>query len=358
MTGKLMPAIFVKDLSKTFLVPIKPPGIAGAFKFLFKKNCKIVQAVKKISFQIEKGELVGFLGPNGAGKTTTLKLLSGLLYPSEGDLEVLGHVPWKREIEFQKNFSMVMGQRTQLWWDLPARETFELNRRIYEIPKKEFEERKEKIVELLDLKELVQVPVKKLSLGERMKAELACAILHYPQVLFLDEPTLGLDLIMQKKLRHFILEYNRETASTILLTSHNMNDVEELCKRVIIIDEGQILYDGSLEKIVERYAPDKMVSLTTSEALDLTRLGKFGRIASHNRTSAKIEIPRKEVSSVMGRLLAQIPVIDLAIEELPIEEIIRRVFLKSVPPPPLPSQAIEGSALEDETERLSERGKP
>lgn len=323
-----MPAILVKNLSKTFKIAVKKPGLSGAFEFLYKKEYKTVEAVKGISFEIERGELVGFLGPNGAGKTTTLKLLSGLLYPTGGELQVLGHIPWKRERAFQNSFSMVMGQRTQLWWDLPAQETFALNQKIYEIPEKEFESRKEKIVDLLDLKELLDVPVKKMSLGERMKAELACAILHFPQVLFLDEPTLGLDLVMQKKLRHFILEYNRETSSTILLTSHNMNDVEELTKRVIIIDGGQILYDGSLSSIVERYAPDKLISLTSSQPLSIEDLRKFGRISSHNGTSARIEIPRKEVSQAMGKLLAQVPVIDLSIEELPIEEIIRRVFLK------------------------------
>ena len=352
-------AISVRNLSKTFQVPIKEPGLGGAFKFLFKKNHKTVPAVKKISFEIERGELVGFLGPNGAGKTTTLKLLSGLLYPTEGELQVLGHVPWKREAEFQRGFSMVMGQRTQLWWDLPARETFALNQRIYEIPEDKFEARLEKIIELLDLKDLVDTPVKKLSLGERMKAELACAILHYPQVLLLDEPTLGLDIVMQKRLRAFILEYNRETSSTILLTSHNMNDVEELTKRVIIIDEGEILYDGSLEKIVERYSPEKLVSFTSSRELNVNDLKKFGRVASHNGTSAKIEIPRKEVSSVMGKLLAQIPVLDLSIEELPIEEIIRRVFLKTSPPAPQSSAESQERtvSLEEETEFLSEKTK-
>ena len=354
-----MSAISVRNLSKTFQVAIKEPGLAGAFKFLIKKNHKNVHAVQKISFEIEKGELVGFLGPNGAGKTTTLKLLSGLLYPTEGEVRVLGHVPWKRETKFQKSFSMVMGQRTQLWWDLPARETWDLNQKIYEIPEDEFQKRKTKIVELLGLEDLMDRPVKKLSLGERMKAELACAILHYPQVLLLDEPTLGLDLVMQKKLRHFILEYNRETASTILLTSHNMNDVEELCKRVIIIDEGQILYDGDLKKIVERFAPDKLVSFTSSQPLDADVLKRFGRIVSHMGTSAKIEIPRKDVSSVMGKLLAQIPVADLSIEELPIEEIIRRVFLKTSPPaPPAREPASPPPNLEEEAKILSERSKP
>ena len=301
----------------------------GAFRALFKKENRIVPAVQDISFDIAPGELVGFLGPNGAGKTTTLKVLSGLLYPTSGEVEILGFAPWKREKDFQMNFSMVMGQRTQLWWDLPARETFVLNQKIFEISDKDFRERRARITELLDIGDLLEVPVKKLSLGERMKAELACAILHYPKILLLDEPTLGLDLVMQKKLRNFIRDYNRETGSTILLTSHNMADVEELCKRVIIIDGGRILYDGDLSKIVERYAPDKLVTLTSSVPLDIAGLKALGKVISHNGSSAELEIPRKDVSRVMGLLLAQVPVVDLSIEELPIEEIIRRVFLEN-----------------------------
>ena len=301
----------------------------GAFRALFKKENRIVPAVQDISFDIAPGELVGFLGPNGAGKTTTLKVLSGLLYPTSGEVEILGFAPWKREKDFQMNFSMVMGQRTQLWWDLPARETFVLNQKIFEISDKDFRERRARITELLDIGDLLDVPVKKLSLGERMKAELACAILHYPKILLLDEPTLGLDLVMQKKLRNFIRDYNRETGSTILLTSHNMADVEELCKRVIIIDGGRILYDGDLSKIVERYAPDKLVTLTSSVPLDIAGLKALGKVISHNGSSAELEIPRKDVSRVMGLLLAQVPVVDLSIEELPIEEIIRRVFLEN-----------------------------
>jgi len=322
-------AIRVRNLSKTFQVPLKQPGLKGAFRSLFTKENKIVPAVQNISFEIARGDLVGFLGPNGAGKTTSLKMLSGLLYPTQGQVEILGHIPWKREKDFQMGFSMVMGQRTQLWWDLPARETFVLNQKIFEIPDKDFKERREKITELLDIRNLLDVPVKKLSLGERMKAELACAILHYPRVLLLDEPTLGLDLVMQKKLRNFIRSYNQETGSTILLTSHNMADVEELCKRVIIIDGGRILYDGDLSKIVERYAPDKLVTFTASVPLDIAGLKILGKVIFHNGTSAELEVPRKDVSRVMSSLLAQVNVVDLSIEELPIEEIIRRVFLRN-----------------------------
>ncbi len=342
-----MPSITVKNLCKSFQVAIKEPGLAGAFRSLISKKYKTVNAVKDISFEIARGELVGFLGPNGAGKTTTLKLLSGLLYPTSGEMRVMGHVPWKREMDFRMRFSMVMGQRTQLWWDLPARETFALNQKIYEIPEAEFKKRQEEIVDLLDLKELIDIPVKKLSLGERMKSEVACAILHQPEVLLLDEPTLGLDLVMQKKLRRFILDYNARTSSTILLTSHNMDDVEELCRRVMIIDEGQLLYDGDLKKIVEKYSPDKLISFTSSKTIDPEDLKKFGKPVKESGASMKIEIPRSEVSAAIQKLLAQIPVVDLSIEELPIEEIIRRVFLKT----PAPNDPARPEEPEEMTEK-------
>lgn len=329
-----MPSITVKDLSKSFQVGIKQPGLSGALRSLFSKRHKTVEAVKRVSFEIERGELVGFLGPNGAGKTTTLKMLSGLLYPTSGEVSVLGYVPWEREMAFRMKFSMVMGQRTQLWWDLPARETYALNQKIYEIPDAEFRKRQDEIVELLDLKDLIDTPVKKLSLGERMKAEVACAILHQPEVLLLDEPTLGLDLVMQKKLRRFILDYNARTQSTILLTSHNMDDVEELCQRVMIIDEGRLLYDGDLKKIVEKYSPDKLISFTSRQSVSPADLQKFGRPVSDGSAEYKIEVPRTEVSGAVQKLLAQIPVVDLAIEELSIEEIIRRVFSKTSAPQP------------------------
>lgn len=330
-----MIAIEVKNLSKRFQIPIKKSGFGGALTSLFRTHrYKQIEAVNNISFQIQKGELVGFLGPNGAGKTTTLKMLSGLLYPSSGTTEILGHVPWERKKEFQKKFSMVMGQRTQLWWDLPARETFLLNQKIFEIPFQDFLERQDELIQLLELENLIDTPVKKLSLGERMKAELACALLHRPEILLLDEPTLGLDIVMQKKLRQFIIDYNQRYQATILLTSHNMDDVEELCKRVIIIDEGKLLFDGDLEQIVFTYAPDKLVSITTQKPLQRTQLETFGQILSLENNSAKITIHRNDISKHMTRLLQQISVIDLSIEELPIEDIIRKVFTKTAPPPP------------------------
>jgi ABC-2 type transport system ATP-binding protein len=236
--------IDVQGLSKTFRVAQKEPGLSGAIKGLFTRQYRDVHAVRDISFSIKEGELVGFLGPNGAGKTTTLKMLSGLLHPTSGTAQVLEHIPWNRAREFQKQFTMVMGQRTQLWWDLPAWDSFLLNKEIYEIPQARFDETVEELSKLLEIQDLLSVPVKKLSLGQRMKAELACSLLHRPRVLLLDEPTIGLDVLMQQKVRHFILEYNRRYKATVLLTSHNMEDISELCTRLILINHGQILFDG------------------------------------------------------------------------------------------------------------------
>lgn len=358
-------AVNVKELSKEFQIPVKSPGVWAALFSIFKREYKVVQAVKKISFQIQQGELVGFLGPNGAGKTTTLKILAGLLYPTAGSVEVLGFVPWKREEKFQKQFSMVMGQRTQLWWDLAPRETFRLNQKIYEIPNAEFKRTEEELIALLELEGVVDVPVKKLSLGERMKAELACSLLHRPQVLFLDEPTLGLDVVMQKKLRQFIRSYNQHSGATILLTSHNMDDVEELCPRVLILHSGELLYDGALTRIVEEFAPEKLVSLSSSQRLEKNFLEECGRIVSLDGTSAKLEIPRKSVAEVCQKLLSKISVVDFAVEELSIEEIIRRVFLKGPAPKTFhlrPARLENGEEGEwegeDKTKISSERNLP
>jgi len=240
------PVIRVSDLCKTYRVQQKEPGLSGALKGLFSRRYRDVQAVQGVSFTIQEGELVGFLGPNGAGKTTTLKMLSGLLHPSSGAAQVLGYTPWERQAAYQKQFTMVMGQRTQLWWDLPAWDSFLLNKEIFEIPQAQFDETIEELTQLLEIKDLMDTPVKKLSLGQRMKAELACSLLHRPKVLLLDEPTIGLDVIMQQKVRQFIRDYNRKYKATVLLTSHNMEDIEELCQRLILINHGKILFDGTL----------------------------------------------------------------------------------------------------------------
>src|SRR4029077_14020986 len=238
-----------KNLSKRFRVPQKAPGLMGAIKGLVVREYRDVQAVKEVSFSIKEGELVGFLGPNGAGKTTTLKMLSGLLHPTSGEAHVLGHIPWKRERQFQKQFTMVMGQRTQLWWDLPAWDSFLLNKEIFEINDSDFQKTVKELTQLLEIEDLLEIPVKKLSLGQRMKAELACSLLHNPKVLLFDEPTIGLDVVMQQKVRNFIRTYNQRRQATILLTSHNMDDVSELCSRIILINNGQILFDGPLADI-------------------------------------------------------------------------------------------------------------
>src|SRR5882762_8338976 len=236
--------IQAKQLSKRFRVPQKAPGLLGAIKGMVSREYRDVQAVKEVSFTIEEGELVGFLGPNGAGKTTTLKMLSGLLHPTAGEAHVLGHVPWKRERQFQKQFTMVMGQRTQLWWDLPAWDSFLLNKEIFEVSDTDFQKTVKELTQLLEIEDLLEIPVKKLSLGQRMKAELACSLLHRPKVLLLDEPTIGLDVVMQKKVRQFILEYNKFYRATILLTCHNMDDVAELCSRFVLINHGLLLFYG------------------------------------------------------------------------------------------------------------------
>lgn len=252
------PIITVERLAKTYHVAQKTPGLAGALKGLFHRRFINVEAVRGIDFQIQEGELVGFLGANGAGKTTTLKMLSGLLTPSSGQAHVLGYVPWKRERAFQKQFTMVMGQRSQLWWDLPAWDSFLLNKEIYEIPDDEFEATVHELAGLLEIKELLEIPVKKLSLGQRMKAELACSLLHHPKVLLLDEPTIGLDVVMQKKVRDFILAYNQKRKATILLTSHNMDDVSELCSRVMLINHGRLLFDGTLPQLQEKFGEGRL----------------------------------------------------------------------------------------------------
>jgi ABC-2 type transport system ATP-binding protein len=253
--------IEANQLSKHFRVPQKGAGLAGAIKGLFSRRYRDVHAVKDISFTIKEGELVGFLGPNGAGKTTTLKMLSGLLHPTSGQARVLGYVPWQRDRKFQKQFTMIMGQRTQLWWDLPAWDSFLLNKEIFEVPDAEFAATAKELSALLEIDNLLEIPVKKLSLGQRMKAELACSLLHNPKVLLLDEPTIGLDVMMQQKVRQFILDYNRRRKATILLTSHNMDDVSELCSRVILIDRGAILFDGPLTGIHERYGQGKLADV-------------------------------------------------------------------------------------------------
>jgi len=321
-----MAIIEVNHLKKYYQVHKKEPGLTGSIRSLFHRKYEDVKAVDNISFEIKEGELVGFIGPNGAGKTTTLKCLSGLLYPTSGKVSVLGFNPWDRKYPFLKQISLVMGQKNQLWWDLPAIESFILNREIYEIPKKQYEETLEELVSLLEVKEVLKIQVRKLSLGQRMKCELIAALLHSPKVLFLDEPTIGLDVVMQKKMRDFIKEYNRRKNSTIILTSHYMGDVKELCKRIIIIDKGKIVFDGDLQEIVDKYADHKILSIVFSKEIDPKKLEKIGLVKDYDFPRATISIKREAASLAAAELLQHFPVADLNVEEVPIEEIIREVF--------------------------------
>lgn len=318
--------IDVKGLRKHFEVHKKEPGLWGSVKSLVHRQYEEVRAVDNISFRIDEGELVGFIGPNGAGKTTTLKCLSGLLYPTSGSVTVLGYNPWNRKNEFLKQISLVMGQKNQLWWDLPAIETFNLNKEIYEIPKKEYEETLEELVSLLEVKDFLKVQVRKLSLGQRMKCELIAALLHSPKVLFLDEPTIGLDVVSQKKMREFIKEYNRRKRSTIILTSHYMGDVKELCKRVIIIDKGKLIFDGNLSEITEKYADHKIISVVFAKEIDPKKLDKIGVIKEFVYPRVVFSVKRETASLAAAELLQHFPVADLNIEEVPIENIIREIF--------------------------------
>jgi len=321
-----MSIIEVKNLKKYYQVHKKEPGLVGSLKSLVKREYRDVKAVDNISFSIGEGELVGFIGPNGAGKTTTLKCLSGLLYPTGGKVSVLGYTPWDRKPEFQKQFALVMGQKNQLWWDLPAMESFILNKEIYEVPDKKFKKTLDELVRLLDVKDILKIQVRKLSLGQRMKCELIAALLHSPKILFLDEPTIGLDVVMQKKMRDFIKDYNRKYYSTIILTSHYMGDVKELCERVVIIDKGKIVFDGALAEIVEKYADHKIISVVFAKEVDPKKLDEIGKVKDYDFPTATFSIKREMASVAAAQLLQKFPIADLNIEETSIEDIIREVF--------------------------------
>lgn len=319
-------AIIVDSLIKNFEVIQKEPGLTGAIKSLISPKKKTVHALRGISFSIQPGELVGFIGPNGAGKTTTLKTLSGLLYPTEGFVEVLEFNPWDRNPEFLKQISLVMGQKNQLWWDLPAIETFELNRAIYELPTKVYIESLKELVELLDIEKLMNTPVRKLSLGQRMRMELAAALLHKPKVLFLDEPTIGLDIIAQAKIRDFIYDYNIKYGATILLTSHNMDDMINLARRVIIISGGNILYDGAFEELTNKFAKEKLIKARLSNENNIAEIEKIGTIKKLTFPEVILSVPRSAVAVAASELLQNFPVDDLTIEEIPIEDVIKKAF--------------------------------
>ncbi|HEU5069129.1 MAG TPA: ATP-binding cassette domain-containing protein [Verrucomicrobiae bacterium] len=325
-----MPVIEVNGLTKSFRTYKKQPGFAGAVKGLFRRQYEQLFAVKDVSFRIEPGELVGFLGPNGAGKTTTLKMLAGLLYPTSGTASVLGHVPWQRHDDYRRQFALLLGQKNQLWWDLPARESLDLNAKIYGISDRERDRIVGEMTELLGVAEKLNVQVRELSLGERMKMELIASLLHQPKVLFLDEPTIGLDVVSQKTVREFLRDYNARHRTTILLTSHYMADIQELCERVIIIDHGVIFFDGKLEEIVDRFADFKLLTVHCAGAADCApeSLARFGEVVEQNASSIKLKVKRDRVVPVCKALLDELPVQDLDIEEVPIEDVIRRIFAR------------------------------
>lgn len=300
----------------------------GSVRSLFSRRYSTVKAVNDISFEIKEGELVGFIGPNGAGKTTTLKCLSGLLYPTSGSVSVLGFTPFERKNAYLKQIALVMGQKNQLWWDLPSQETFLLNKEIYEISDKDYKKTLGELVELLDVSDLLKVQVRKLSLGERMKMELIAALIHSPRVLFLDEPTIGLDVVMQKKMRDFIKTFNELHKSTILLTSHYMEDVKQLAHRVVIIDHGNILYDGKLDNLVKKYATYKTLSIILDEYVQPDKLKEIGDLVAYNFPKAVLRVSRSASNVAASELLQKFPVDDLNIEEPDIEDIIRDVFTK------------------------------
>jgi ABC-2 type transport system ATP-binding protein len=337
---RAVPVIEVSGLTKAFRTAQKAPGLAGALKGLFRREYTTVTAVKDIAFTVEEGEFVGFLGPNGAGKTTTLKMLSGLLYPTGGRASVLGFTPWERKDGYRRQFALLLGQKNQLWWDLPARESLELNARIYGLPPAEFRRTVDELSELLNVRDKLTTAVRELSLGERMKCELIAALLHQPKVLFLDEPTIGLDVVSAQVVREFLRRHNRTRRTTILLTSHYMADIEALCERVIIVDHGKIFFDGRLAEILGRFAGHKVVTLRFDTAL--ANAGgdpaRFGEVIELKPDSLKLKVPRDRVIPAVKALLDELPVKDFSVEEVPVEDVIRQLFDRErTPAPPTPA---------------------
>jgi ABC-2 type transport system ATP-binding protein len=325
------PAVIEVDgLTKSFRTYRKAPGLKGALRGLFRRESELVWAVRDVSFRIHEGELVGFLGPNGAGKTTTLKMLAGLLYPTRGSARVLGYVPWERRDGYRRQFALVLGQKNQLWWDLPARESLELNRCIYGIGQPTFDRIVSELTERLAVRDKLNVMVRELSLGERMKLELVAALIHQPRVLFLDEPTIGLDVVSQKTVREFLRQHNTTARTTILLTSHYMADIQELCRRVIIIDQGSVFFDGQLGEIIDRFADSKLVTIHLAQELACPpeHLRQYGEVVDHSATRLQLKVKRDRVIPVCKSLLDELPVSDIDIHEVPIEEIIRRIFAR------------------------------
>ncbi|MCI0639046.1 MAG: ATP-binding cassette domain-containing protein [Gemmataceae bacterium] len=321
-----MPIIEASGLSKTYRVFQKKEGLLGALRGLFRREYKEVRAVDGVSFQIEPGEIVGFLGPNGAGKTTTLKMLSGLIYPTTGTAQVLGHVPWKREDAFRRRFALVMGQKNQLWWDLPAGDSFELHREIYSLPLDQFQKTLGELTELFGVGNLVRQPVRELSLGERMKMELIASLLHQPQLLLLDEPTIGLDVVAQVTILKCLRDYNVQRGVTILLTSHYMRDVEALCRRVLVITHGKMVYDGPLARIHEQFGQTKLVRLQFENNECPPGLERYGEVARREGPVADLKVERGQVPEVLAAILGAYTVVDMSVQDPPLDQVIAKVF--------------------------------
>lgn len=321
-----MSIIAVENLSKIYPVAVKEPGLKGTLTHFFSRTYKEIKAVQNVSFYIEPGEVVGFLGANGAGKTTTLKMLTGLVHPSGGQVKVANYVPFRRQPQFLRKISLVMGQKQQLLWDLPALDSLKINAAVYNLSNKVFKERLDELAPMLAIEDKLTQPVRKLSLGERMKAELLAALLHHPQVLFLDEPTLGLDVNAQVAVREFLETYNQRYQATILLTSHYMADITALCDRVLLIHQGQLIYDGLLDGLLERFAPCREVTVELAQPASLEQLSQYGEIESVEGQQIRFLVPRENLTRTISDLLSQLPVQDLSVNEPPIEEIIGRLF--------------------------------
>ena len=320
------PAVETRALRKTYRQPKREAGLAGSIKSLFKGDKTEVEAVKGITLRLERGERVGFLGPNGAGKTTTLKMLSGILFPTAGEARVLGFEPWKRDPAMLRRMALVMGNKQQLWWDLPARDSFAVLKEIYEVPADLYKKRLDRLIDELDLAEKVDTQVRRLSLGERMKCELVAALLHGPEVVFLDEPTLGLDVVSQKRIRDFLKEQQKEDGTTILLTSHYMQDVTELCDRVVTIDRGAIVFEGTLDDMAARFSDTRRVRLTLDRPVASEDLASYGRVVENEGLVVALDVPRAETARATAALLQALPVADVVIEETDIEDVLRAMF--------------------------------
>ncbi|HEU4326812.1 MAG TPA: ATP-binding cassette domain-containing protein [Roseiflexaceae bacterium] len=318
--------ITVQNLEKHYTVHEKEPGFVGSLRSFFHRTSKTVRAVDGVSFAVDGGEMVGFLGPNGAGKTTTLKMLAGLLHPSSGHLRVAGFTPRERRSAFLKTITLVMGQKQQLMWDLPALDSFRVNQAIYEIPDDQYRATMREFDELLELEGILKKQVRKLSLGERMKCELAAALLHRPKVLFLDEPTIGLDVNMQARVRAFIAEYNRRFGATVMLTSHYMADVTALCRRIVVIDQGRLIFDGDLSALVEQTAADKIIRIELVQPVPDTLLERYGVLMQREGLHAELRVPRVHTSQTAARLLADLELADVTIEDPPVEDLIEHVL--------------------------------